>query len=102
MKNTQHTPTPWAVDVQNSGTTGTHVIIDNNGKVIATITPLTDEEEEAANARLIAKAVNSHESLLAALKYLFEQSLKRDDAPDNEMDIAWAEATMAIKAAEEE
>lgn len=62
----------------------------------------TTKEEAEKCAALIVKAVNNHDSLLAALKYLFEQSLKRDDAPDNEMDIAWAEATMAIKAAEEE
>lgn len=59
----KHTPTPWRVAER------WHVITDDNGQWLAdTVTVQRLNEEEAANAAFIVRAVNSHNALVDALR----------------------------------
>lgn len=72
-----HTALPWAYEIDN----GKAVIVHQpdastplNGRRIAVITQLTKymSAEEATNARLISRAVNSHQALLDACRLALE------------------------------
>lgn len=87
---TQHTPGPWEAVVKD----------DKYGKEILIVGASTGEESPVVcgcvtnedDLFLIAAAPE----LLGALEYLLAQSQKRPSSPDNELDIAWGEATTVI------
>lgn len=91
-----HTPTPWRVhegpDLE---------VYHDDGDVCPVIATIdrdnTSEEQALADSRLIVRAVNSHEALVAALKQA--KRLLFIASPEDEKIVAQVEA--ALKLAEE-
>lgn len=68
MSNAQHTPGPW---VWQHWPDGTHTVAQSSTLgTIATIFPGPQEEEQAANARLIAAAPELLEALTWAVRFI--------------------------------
>jgi hypothetical protein len=72
----QHTPGPWSIDC-NLGVfpeDGMPITDDKTDNEVCVVWPQSDDNAQAANARLIAAAPD----LLAALDYLLEQTVDMD------------------------
>lgn len=61
-------PTPWRVSELNNDSTGDPEILDAEGDAIVAVYDTIDRNYARARASLIVRAVNSHESLVAALE----------------------------------
>ena len=99
---TEHTPTPWKIDDNNSLPLG--VIADNaDGDGIAEIGKRNSEN--LANASFIVRAVNSHDALVAAVATAHElltDSLRAsaDNDTADTIDAVLIEMNKALKLAE--
>lgn len=86
---TPHTPTPWT-----QGFTSRDVAFVNGGHVVVCkcdVGSNTAEADPRANAAFIVRAVNAHESLVAALQDILERS--GDPIIENVARAALAHAT---------
>lgn len=77
-KTMNHTPTPWRHEKKPYN--GYRIISDSGGDQVI---EFSDFEGSEANAEFIVTAVNAHEDLVEALKYLIEETEK----PANEKNI---------------
>lgn len=89
-----HTPTPW--HLEKSGYTQTSVYIYSEiGKPLAhTVTPDFGLDEQEANAAFIVRAVNSHDTLVDAIKFAISD-------PEYDKDMKLEGLVAALKAAGE-
>jgi hypothetical protein len=83
--------TSWSIEVTENGC-GAHFITDGNGCRIATVDFIENEEEEAANARLIAAAP----TLLKALIQISRDAARAFGTPNDYTQRCGATADAAI------
>ena len=109
-KNTEHTPTPWKLH------TDSQLAITGEGRFIASLnhthmrsSPVCPKEgEQDANAKLIVKAVNSHDALKGVVRTLIErwESIPEDQLVPEELNDTdewnWDIARAALALAEGE
>lgn len=66
-KTIQHTPTPWHLDDMEQGI----IVADGNGySIVDCRSGKLDEEDHAANAAFIVRAVNCHEELIETIRWM--------------------------------
>ena len=83
-----HTKTPWRVESYPFDAGQKSVgIFSELGKYVGSATSAGMKKEDALeNARFIARAVNSHEALVEALRDLFEYVSQSDEIEKDEKD----------------
>lgn len=92
------TPRPWAVGP--SYTVGQRIIAVKTSESIVQVYGKT-ESESIGNARLIVKAVNCHDDLLAALRLYYDLHHERTASPADAWTEAHGMARAALKKAED-
>ena len=94
-----HTPTPWVAFIGGS----TIAVHDEHGRPVVQWNGFDSSDfklrTQAANARLIVRAVNAHDDLVAACKRALDvlsATTAADDAGDDEpVDVSWLNAAIA-------
>lgn len=94
------TPTPWSLHYMPGDTLPT---ICGGGGPVAEPRWEVGDAEGMANARLIVRAVNAHDALVAALNRFVDDFCECDRAPDGRVlnECRGCEATTALKLAQE-
>lgn len=94
-----HTPTPWKSTKRGSSNAPLILVVDANGKEVAnTHGGFRDQSENEANTELIARAVNSHATTLAALHRAANWIKSMDE--DFDLNDAYLSVESAIALAE--
>lgn len=101
---TNHTPTPWIMDtplidgIHCACISTTHDAGNLRPKLIASCVPCQSLSEQVANARLIVRAVNSHQTLVDALQAIVAilDGRQPKDAPGALMVAKSALAALAL------